>query len=120
MQSILYGLHSLDAPSSVDEYKIRMGYTAKPVRQRVVFNPYVRPFLNPVTMGFAHGLQRIAPGNPTLSKAEGMLRFYREGKRSLEDQDWPHAACQPKTAVVERPVLPGRAGIFVNSDINYS
>jgi hypothetical protein len=34
IKSILYGLHSLDAPASVDEFKFRMGFEAKPVRQR--------------------------------------------------------------------------------------
>ena len=40
VQSIFYTLQSLDAPASVDEFKFRMGYIAKPVRQRVVFHPW--------------------------------------------------------------------------------
>ncbi len=36
-----YGLHSLDAPSSVDKFKLSMGYSTRPVRQRVVFHPAV-------------------------------------------------------------------------------
>ena len=35
---IFMGLHSLDAPASVDEFKFRMNFTPKPVRQRVVFH----------------------------------------------------------------------------------
>ena len=84
-----YGLHSLDAPSSVDEFKFRMGYKAKPVRQRVVFHPLLKPFFNK----FSHRLLTIAgqkwPGNSKLVKAEGMVRFFLEGKLPLQDQKWP-------------------------------
>lgn len=80
---IFYGLHSLDAPTSVDEFKFRMGYQAKPVRQRVVFNPFFRPLVNQ----FSHGLLRVAlrlrPQSHLFSKAEGMFRFYLNGKLPL-------------------------------------
>ncbi len=87
---ILYGLHSLDAPPSVDEFKFRMGYTAKPVRQRVVFHPAVQPLLgNAASHGILKGLLRLRPGDALLSKAEGMVRFYRQGRLPLDEQDWP-------------------------------
>ena len=34
-------------------------------------------------------LLKLTPGNPTLAKAEGMMRFYLEGLRPLEDQNCP-------------------------------
>ncbi len=89
VRTIFYGLHSLDAPASVDEFKLRMGYTAKPVRQRVVFNPQWAPVFNPVTHALLKFMKRLRPGNPTLSKAEGMVRFYIEGKRPIERQRMP-------------------------------
>ena len=89
VRSILYGLHSLDAPPSVDEFKFRMGYTAKPVRQRVVFNPWLKPFFNRGSYALIRGLRNFWPGNPTLAKAEGMFRFYLEGRRPLNQQTWP-------------------------------
>jgi hypothetical protein len=46
IRSIFYTLQSLDAPPNVDEFKFRMGYTAKALRQRVVFHPWVKPFMN--------------------------------------------------------------------------
>jgi hypothetical protein len=98
--SIFYGLHSLDAPPSVDEFKFRMGYRAKPVRQRVAFHPALKPLLNPFTYLLAGGLHRLAPGNPTLSKAEGMLRFYRQGLRGLAEQDWPTPLKEQKASLV--------------------
>src|SRR5512139_3510764 len=78
-RTILYGLHSLDAPSSVDEFKFRMGYIAKPVRQRVVFHPALQPLANPSSHSLMRKARQLLPGNPTLAKAEGMLRFYLQG-----------------------------------------
>jgi hypothetical protein len=86
---IFYGLHSLDAPPSVDEFKFRMGYTAKPVRQRVVFHPYVRPLMNTASHALLRAGLHLRPGNPTLSKAEGMLRFYLQGRLPLSQQSIP-------------------------------
>ena len=89
INSILYGLHSLDAPSSVDEFKFRMGYTAKSVRQRVVFHPMVAPFFNKASHILIKRLCNLFPSNPFLAKTEGMVRFYLEGKRPLSEQTWP-------------------------------
>ncbi|MDX1379158.1 MAG: hypothetical protein R3307_09930, partial [Anaerolineales bacterium] len=86
---VFYGLHSLDAPPSVDEFKFRMGYTAKPVRQRVVFHPWVRPLMNSASQALLRAGQRLKPGHPTLSKAEGMLRFYLQGRLPLSEQTLP-------------------------------
>lgn len=98
--SILYGLHSLDAPASVDEFKFRMGYHAKPVRQRVVFNPIVTAFFNPLSYRLLKGLQSIRPRSPALAKAEGMVRFYLEGKRPLGEQDWPEVLQEQKENIL--------------------
>ncbi len=89
VRGILYGLHSLDAPPSVDEFKFRMGYEAKPVRQRVVFHPWLARMFNPLTHRMLCLARRWKPGNPTLAKAEGMLRFHLEGRLPLERQSWP-------------------------------
>lgn len=86
---IFYGLHSLDAPPSVDQFKFRMRFVAKPVRQRVVFHPLLAPFFNNPTHALLRGLLRLRPGNPTLSKAEGMVRFYLQGQLPLSEQEWP-------------------------------
>jgi hypothetical protein len=89
VRSILYGLHSLDAPASVDEFKFRMGYSAKPVRQRVVFHPWAAPLMTKPTHWILQVSRRLQPGNVTLAKAEGMIRFYLEGRRPLEQQTRP-------------------------------
>jgi hypothetical protein len=89
VRSVLYSLHSLDAPASMDQFKFRMGYRAKPVRQRVVFHPWLSPMMN----GASHALLRFAlalrPRHPVLSKAEGMLRFYLQGRPAAAQQTAP-------------------------------
>ena len=88
---ILYGLHSLDAPGRVDEFKFRMGYKARPVRQRVVIHPAAAPLVGSlVHRGIRRALLR-RPGNPTLSKAEGIIRFYVQGRLPLDEQPVPVA-----------------------------
>jgi hypothetical protein len=89
IRSILYGLHSLDAPPGVDEFKFRMGYSAKPVRQRVVFHPLLAPFFNRTTHALVKRLLKRYPENARLSKTEGMMRFYLEGREPIERQHWP-------------------------------
>jgi hypothetical protein len=86
---LFFGLHSLDAPASVDEFKFRMGYTAKPVRQRVVFHPWAAPLFNRFSHAALQKLLAWRPGQPTLAKAEGMLRFYVQGQRPLSQQPLP-------------------------------
>jgi hypothetical protein len=86
---IFYGLHSLDAPASVDQFKFRMGYTAKPVRQRVVFNPWLKPLFNPASHALLRAGLRLRPDNPAMSKAEGMLRFYLQGRLPISKQLLP-------------------------------
>jgi hypothetical protein len=97
ISQIFYGLHSLDAPPSVDDYKFRMRYKAMPVRQRVVFNPWLKPFINRVSYAVIKQLRNFRPGNATLAKAEGMFRFYLEGQRPLNQQAWPEALIQTKS-----------------------
>jgi hypothetical protein len=86
---LFYGLHSLDAPPSVDEFKFHMRYTAKPVRQRVVFNSWLRPLFNSTSHAVLRASLHLRPGNQVLSKAEGMLRFYLQGRLPLSQQKWP-------------------------------
>lgn len=91
---IFYGLHSLDAPSSVDEFKFRMGYSPKPVRQRVEFHPMIAPLFNSLTHRSLKSIINFRPQNRTLAKAEGLVRFYLEGQRPLEQQTYPEALKQ--------------------------
>jgi hypothetical protein len=100
VERIFYGLHSLDAPASLDEFKFRMGYAARPVRQRVVFHPLAKPFVNRASHGLLRRLLKWRPGHPTLAKAEGMVRFYLEGRRPLAEQSWPEVLVNKKPEIL--------------------
>lgn len=100
VRSILYGLHSLDAPASVDEFKFRMGYRAKAVRQRVVFHPLLRPLFTPLTHAALRDLRGLRPASATLAKTEGLVRFYLQGRLPLTRQVQPDAL---KSAFEEAP-----------------
>ena len=96
VQSIFYTLQSLDAPPSVDEFKFRMGYSAKPLRQRVVFHPWIQSQANSLTHTVLLKLLKRDPSSRLFAKAEGMLRFYRQGLRPLEEQEWPDCLAEAK------------------------
>lgn len=101
IQSIFYALHSLDAPASVDQFKFRMGYTAKPVRQRVVFHPFLEPVLNAASYGLVKWVAGRQPNNGSLAKMEGMIRFHLEGRRSPIEQYWPKCLADRKSELLE-------------------
>ncbi len=103
ISSIFYTLQSLDAPPSVDEFKFRMGYSAKPVRQRVVFHPLLAPAIAPAWFRIVQGLMKLNPENPVLTKAVGMLKFYLEGRRPLQEQNWPECLVQRAGTTVAQP-----------------
>jgi hypothetical protein len=101
LRSIFYALHSLDAPASMDEFKFRMGYVAKPVRQRVVFHPWLVPVFNKASHAVIKWILCRYPDQPALAKAEGMLRFYLEGKRPPVEQDWPECLAHCRGELLE-------------------
>ncbi len=88
-KGIFFTVQSLDAPADVDRFKLRMGFSPIPVRQNVVFNPYIKPFINPVVLSINRQLIRWFPGNTRLAKTEGMIKFNLEGRLSADEQTWP-------------------------------
>lgn len=97
---VFYGLHSLDAPASVDEYKFRMGFSARPLRQRVVFHPWLSPLFNTTSHRAVQHLHARFPECASLAKAEGMLRFQIEGRKPLVDQTWPDALAEQRPTIL--------------------
>jgi hypothetical protein len=88
IKSILYTIQSLDAPGTVDEFKFRMGYIAKPVRQRIVLHPWLEIVVNGTSCKLIDLLKRCLPGNSLVTKTEGMLRVYQEQQRLTKEQSW--------------------------------
>lgn len=89
VRAIFYSTHSLDAPPSVDAFKFLMGYRAMPVRQCVCFHPLVAPLINPLSHAALKRAQHATHNHPLLSKAEGLVRFYLEGRQPTQRQQPP-------------------------------
>lgn len=83
------GLHSLDAPSTVDQFKVRMGYSVRPIRQRVVFHPRLAPWFGPASARALGRLATLYPANEFIRKAEGLTRFGCNGRLPLSRQVFP-------------------------------
>jgi hypothetical protein len=94
VNQIFFTVQSLDAPGSVDEFKFRMGFKAKAVRQRVVFHPLLQPLINNYAHKLVCRLFQRYPEQGFLAKSEGMIRFYLQGKLPLDQQDWPDCLAQ--------------------------
>jgi hypothetical protein len=86
---VFYGVHSLDAPASVDAFKVRMGFALKPVRQCVELGGIGRVLLVPGVSRLVVLLKELFPRDPRISKLEGLLRFCVEGRKPLEQQNVP-------------------------------
>jgi hypothetical protein len=80
INGIFFCVESLDAPHQVDEFKIRMGFEVRKVRQRVDFHPFLRPIAVPAVHSLTKTIHRHFPSVTSFAKLEGMLRFYLEGK----------------------------------------
>jgi len=98
--NIFYCLHSLDAPTSVDQFKNRMNLIFKPVLQRVVFHPMLTPFITDQSYQLIQYLSKKDPASSFFAKAEGMARFYLNGKKHLDDQEWPEFTSQHKEKII--------------------
>jgi hypothetical protein len=77
-----------------------MGYSAVPVRQRVVFHPLLAPAFGRASHAMLKWLRQKWPQSPTLAKAEGLVRFHLKGKRPLDQQPWPEGLADRKTELL--------------------
>ena len=100
ISNIFFTVQSLDAPANVDEFKFRMGFKPKIVRQRVEFHPYLDALATPAVHTWTQKLLQRDPSNPRLAKAEGMLRFHVEGKRDITEQTWAECLGKQKDTML--------------------
>ncbi len=112
VSSVFFTVQSLDAPDDVDEFKFRMGFVSRVVRQRVDFHPFIRPFVTSAVHQWGERLLRRDGSNPFLAKAEGMLHFHMEGKRPLAEQVWP-ACLAGQKEVISKCAIPNKEGHHV-------
>jgi hypothetical protein len=89
IRSVFYTLQSLDAASKVDEFKFRLGFTPTPVRQRVVFHPWISAGVNHNTYAGIRWICERFPERALVTKAEGLFRFYLSGLKPAQEQVWP-------------------------------
>ncbi len=80
-REVTFGLESLEPVSALDQFKFSMGFRCRPLRQRVVFRPFVRALLRqaPVRSLVRHWTERHGPKAVLWRKAAGLLRFAEEG-----------------------------------------
>lgn len=71
---IFYGLQSLDAPASVDEYKYRMNFHRRPVRYRAAIRKWAAPLFSSWSLRGLELAERHVSLN-ALRKAVGMARL---------------------------------------------
>lgn len=82
VKRVFYGLASLDAPESVDNFKIRMNFEKEVVRQRVIFHPLIQPLVRESTYQLVTALHRLLPENAKLAKTGGLIRLYLNKRQS--------------------------------------
>jgi len=101
VRGIYYGMRSLDAPASVDEFKFHMGYLRRPVRERIVFHPAIVPLVNRFSHQWLRTAKKIAPRQRWLAKAEALVR--RSLAEKSADTTPPALACEsvPQSRVLE-------------------
>lgn len=100
------GLHSLDAPATVDQFKLRLGYRIRPLRQRVMIHPRLAPWFDTGASRFFGRLAEWSPGSEFLRKAEGLTRFYLNGKLPLARQQFPEVLEPDREALCGQPPVP--------------
>jgi hypothetical protein len=100
-----YGLHSLDAPASVDKFKLSMGYSIRPVRQRVVLHPALPRAVLPSVNKVVKVAIKLLPKSNMLRKTEGLLRFYTNGRLSIVDQQLPELLVNRKKELIQMGIL---------------
>jgi hypothetical protein len=89
IREVFFTVQSLDAPEHLDDFKLRMGFQLRIVRQKVEFHPYLRPFMGTSLYSISRKLMDWYPSSPALAKCEGMMRFHLEGKQPTEEQALP-------------------------------
>lgn len=86
VRKVFYGMQSLDAPSSVDQFKTRMGFSIVPVRQCIALSPPIEFLSNKISMNLLTYAESRGIKAALFKKVNGMLRFYNEGKMIDREQ----------------------------------
>jgi len=81
IQGVSYGQESIRNLAGLDEYKTRLGYEKRRVRQVVVLHPLVRPiFLSWAGDALLGGLNRVFPYHDVLKRINGIVDIARQSQ----------------------------------------
>lgn len=75
-RTVSFGTSSIQESSresGLHDYKVRIGFEAKPIHRAFVLHPLLRPLANPVTLWTMKAALRLNPGNRRLLKAIGAV-----------------------------------------------
>jgi len=75
ISTICYGLESLAAPNTLNQYKESMGFVREQIYQRVVLRPVLRPLFNPAMRQLILRVALLRPSDMRLQKLAGLLRL---------------------------------------------
>jgi hypothetical protein len=78
VSGVNYGWESLYPMESLDQFKLSMGFTKAPVRQRIVLAPWLKPVLNPVMCRVIEKIAASRPSNQRLQRLVGFCRIIRK------------------------------------------
>lgn len=80
VEQVFFGVESIEGLSSIDQFKLSMGFVRSPIRQRVVLHPLLRPALcNPLTARAVCELARRRPQSEFWRKLNGITAFVGPG-----------------------------------------
>ena len=75
---ICYGLGSLEETGQLDHFKSRMGWTVRPIKQRLIFSKKLKLVFSLAQEPSLKLLNMVFPKNYTVCKLTNMIRFYRQ------------------------------------------
>jgi hypothetical protein len=88
-KKICYGLGSLESVSELDHFKLKVGVTRQPIKQRLVLSTQMRCAASLAREPCLKALGRLFPKSYKIRKAAAMIRRYRQQSReapSFESQ----------------------------------
>lgn len=85
------------------------------MRQRVIFHPRLAPFFGLGTARFLEGLAGLSPEKESIQKAEGLTRFYLNGKLPLVRQTFPEMLESRREVLCEK--VQGTTATFVEAQL---
>ena len=77
-KKICYGLGSLESVPKLDRFKVNIGVTMMPIKQRIVFSAHLRYALAFLREPVLKTLGLLFPKNYSVRKASAMIRLYRQ------------------------------------------